>query len=48
MDFMFYYANSFNQDLSEWCVSNISSQPSNFASGATSWTLPQPIWGTCP
>jgi len=48
MDGMFIYAVSFNQDLSNWCVSNISSEPLEFSQGATSWTLPKPIWGTCP
>ena len=38
----------FNQDLSGWCVTLIPSTPSNFASGAISWVLPKPIWGTCP
>jgi hypothetical protein len=29
-------------------VTLIPSTPSNFASGAISWVLPKPIWGTCP
>jgi len=29
-------------------VSNITSKPSNFDIGATSWVLPRPVWGTCP
>ena len=45
---MFINANSFNQDLSGWCVSLIASPPTNFATGASSWSLPQPVWGTCP
>lgn len=45
---MFSQATSFNQDLSGWCVPNIPTQPSNFATGATAWTLPKPVWGTCP
>ena len=48
MRLMFYYAESFNKDLSGWCVTNIATEPSNFDTGATSWTLPKPIWGTCP
>ncbi len=48
MDGMFYDASAFNQDLSGWCVTEIPSEPRNFDIGATSWTLPQPIWGTCP
>ena len=45
---MFNNAISFNQDLSNWCVSNIPSEPSAFTQGATSWTQPKPVWGTCP
>jgi hypothetical protein len=45
---MFRNASTFNRDLSGWCVSSITSQPSNFATGATSWLLPKPVWGTCP
>ena len=45
---MFYDALPFNQDLSGWCVTKISSKPGDFDSGATSWTLPRPVWGTCP
>ena len=45
---MFELASAFNQDLSGWCVSNITSPPYEFDFGATSWTLPRPVWGTCP
>ena len=48
MGYMFYYATSFNSDLSGWCVSNITSKPTGFDDSATSWTLPRPVWGTCP
>ena len=48
MSAMFYGCNTFNQDLSEWCVQHISSTPSNFNSNASAWTLPKPVWGTCP
>jgi hypothetical protein len=48
IDFMFSNATNFNQDLSNWCVINIPSKPSGFDTGATSWVLPQPVWGTCP
>ena len=48
MDYMFYDSALFNQDLSDWCVSNFSVQPEGFDSGALSWSLPQPVWGTCP
>ena len=45
---MFYRATAFNQNLSGWCVSLITSRPSYFDTGATAWTLPRPVWGTCP
>ena len=48
MDGMFMGAASFNQDLSRWCVTLIPSTPTQFDAGATSWTLPKPVWGTCP
>ena len=48
MSSMFENAITFNQDLSQWCVSNITEQPSTFDLGATNWTLPKPVWGTCP
>ena len=48
MNAMFFNNTSFNQDLSGWCVPLIPSLPSGFDSGATSWVLPKPIWGTCP
>ena len=41
-------ASNFNQDLSGWCVTKITSEPSDFATGANSWSLPKPVWGTCP
>jgi hypothetical protein len=51
MGAMFERASSFDQDLSGWCVTNITSEPMYFDTGATSWILPdsRPIWGqTCP
>ena len=48
MYYMFNGAIAFNQDLSQWCVSNITEHPSIFDLGATNWTLPKPVWGTCP
>jgi len=45
---MFQNAVSFNQNLSTWCVSLIPSTPTSFATGASFWVLPKPIWGTCP
>ncbi len=45
---MFRSASRFNRDLSGWCVPLVSTTPSNFATGATAWVLPKPVWGTCP
>ena len=48
MQGMFVGATSFNQDLSQWCVSKIPTKPSEFDYSTTAWTLPRPVWGTCP
>jgi TonB family protein len=48
MNLMFANASSFNQDLSGWCVEKITAKPDAFDTGATSWVLPRPVWGTCP
>jgi surface protein len=48
MNQMFSDASAFNQDLSMWCVSNIPNMSSEFDLNATNWTLPKPVWGTCP
>ena len=48
MSGMFYSASAFNQDLSKWCVTISTTEPFYFSSGTTAWTLPQPVWGTCP
>lgn len=50
VDFAFTNATSFNQNLSTWCVPNIhfSGYPNYFDNGATSWTLPRPLFGICP
>jgi hypothetical protein len=45
---MFREATSFNQDLSGWCVSLITSSPTYFDYAANSWVLDRPVWGTCP
>lgn len=43
MDSMFQNSKKFNQDLGRWTVNpNVTS--SNFATGATSWTAPKPIF----
>jgi surface protein len=48
MNNMFKDATAFNQDLSSWCVTNLTTAPTEFDTGATAWTLPKPVWGTCP
>lgn len=48
MAMMFMEAAAFNQDLSHWCVTLITAQPEDFDTGAVAWTLPRPVWGTCP
>jgi hypothetical protein len=48
MTTMFNNALSFNQDLSGWCVSNVSSLPNDFKSNSPLTNQNTPIWGTCP
>lgn len=43
-----YKTYAFNQDLSQWCVPLIPVEPSQFARDVVLWTLPKPVWGTCP
>ena len=39
----------FNQDLSKWCTPNLQKiPPEKFDLHNASWTLPKPVWGTCP
>jgi hypothetical protein len=47
MERMFWSAEAFNQDLSGWCVTNISSEPAGFAT-STQPNFIKPVWGTCP
>jgi len=49
MSMVFYQATNFNQDLRGWCVTNIDSEPNNFAySSPLATNGMKPIWGTCP
>ena len=48
MNDMFRDATLFNQDLSGWCVSNISSEPENFSLNSALSNENKPVWGTCP
>jgi hypothetical protein len=45
---MFYSASSFNQNISNWCVTNIASEPSEFSAESPLSESNKPVWGTCP
>ena len=45
---MFNNAKAFNQNLTGWCVSNFSSEPTVFADNSALTNANKPIWGTCP
>jgi surface protein len=46
MNSMFQNATLFNQNLTNWCVSQYASMPTSFAT-VPAWTQ-RPVWGTCP
>jgi hypothetical protein len=48
MDYMFLEASAFNQDISSWCVTNITSEPTDFSIDSPLIESNKPIWGTCP
>jgi hypothetical protein len=48
METMFSGATSFNQDLTQWCVSNISFIPTDFSTNSALTASNHPVWGTCP
>jgi len=48
MDYMFFKASAFNQDLSGWCVTNFPTGLPAFDVDTPSWSSPKPVWGTCP
>jgi len=45
---MFYGATIFNQDLTDWCVSYFSSEPTGFKTSSALTAANTPVWGTCP
>jgi surface protein len=47
MDHMFSEADNFNQDISGWCVTNISSEPESFSINSPLIESNKPVWGTC-
>ena len=44
---MFGNAASFNQDLTGWCVTNITTEPGNFSTDSALTPANEPVWGTC-
>lgn len=48
MNWMFRHAYAFNQDLSGWCVSNITSEPTYFNEWGALTSETKPQWGSCP
>jgi len=48
MEGMFYDAINFNQDLSSWCVSQITEEPTDFSAGSSLTPEHLPVWGSCP
>jgi len=48
MGYMFNNATLFNQNLTGWCVTNISSEPTGFSVSSALTSANKPVWGTCP
>ena len=48
MNNMFLNADAFNQNISYWCVTNISSEPYRFSTSSPLTGINKPVWGTCP
>jgi hypothetical protein len=48
MGWMFLNATSFNQDLSGWCVSGVTSENETFSDNSALTEANKPVWGTCP
>jgi hypothetical protein len=48
MSSMFVDATWFNQDLTQWCVSNFSLIPTEFSYNSRLSPANHPVWGTCP
>ena len=45
MSFIFNEAVDFNQDLTKWCVTNITSEPNKFATNSALLDSNKPVWG---
>lgn len=48
MSFMFNGNTAFNQYLSNWCVTNIVSEPERFSTNSVLENINKPLWGNCP
>jgi len=48
MSSIFDTASTFNKNLTEWCVTNITSEPTDFATSSILTEANKPVWGTCP
>jgi surface protein len=49
MDGMFQNCTVFNENLTNWCVTGVTQEPANFATGAPLFAAGnKPRWGTCP
>ena len=47
MFYMFHEASSFNGDISGWCVTNITLEPSDFRTDSALSDTNTTVWGTC-
>ena len=47
-DYMFTFCTNFNQDLSRWCVRQVTSPPRYFSTYSALTPANHPVWGTCP
>ena len=47
MESMFDGAAAFNQDLTDWCVTNITTKPTDFDNASALTLANQPSWGVC-
>lgn len=45
---LFDNALNFNQDLTRWCVSNITLEPTYYARSSALTDANKPVWGTYP
>ena len=47
-EYMFVNCTNFNQDLSRWCVRQVTSPPIDFSTNSALTPANHPVWGTCP